>query len=486
MKNGFGKITGMLLAVCLLLGACGVDIPTKEADTPANVPGTTAPAGTRSPETAEQTLAPETKAPAPSDPQGGLFPVETTAPEKDPARESVWDKKISGEKLDIPEKAFSGGAERCSAIAPDGVTLLMSGGAAPYLYNLETKKRTSLVPADEATEEYLREMILARNAIAVKATEEQTAAMRERLAKMKGAELTAELCTVTGRMSPLRQYTGSFYTRENYLFFVDAGYTALMLIDCETGRFYSAFERSMTPCGFQDGKLLYFLNPSPVLKLLDLKSGETEEIAIEAPSLFPDGARLRAAAFLPDGSLCAVLADMKLDMENGENCALAVRSSDGKTESWLLGKVRYSWEPDTILASGTDCIIAYSRQAVRNSAPYLVRRTAGEVLRLISTEEGLVQLLSTEEYIARYPDKGGAEIGIIPLDSLADNETLLLQNMAAVGILLLFRPSDGQSRMLVPGLEGFPVVMYYSSNHYDRFMDAGYLMEKAYYQLNFR
>ena len=486
MKNGFGKITGMLLAVCLLLGACGVDIPTKEADTPADVPGTTAQAETRSPETAEQTLAPETKAPAPSDPQGGLFPAETTAPEEDPARESVWDKKISGEKLDIPEKAFSGGAERCSAIAPDGVTLLMSGGAAPYLYNLETKKRTSLVPADEATEEYLREMLLMRSAAAVKATEEQTAAMRERLAKMNGAELTAELCMNTGRMAPLRPVTAGFYTRENYLLFVDNGYTAMLLIDCETGRFYRAFERSMTPCGLQNGKLLYFLNPSPVLQLLDLKSGETEEIEISEPSLFPDGARLRAAAFLPDGSLCAVLADVKRDMENGENGALVVRSSDGKTESWLLGKVRYSWEPDTILAAGTDCIIAYSRQAARISAPYLVRRTAGEVLRLISAEDGLVQLLSVEEYAARYPDKGGAEIGMIPLDSLADNETLLLQNSAAVGTLLLFRPSDGQSRPLIPGLDGFPLVIHFSGNHYDRFMDAGYISEKVYYQLSFR
>ena len=484
MKNGFGKITGVLLAVCLLLGACGVDIPTKEADTPADVPGTTAQADTRSPETADQTQAPETA--APSETQGGLFPAETTAPEEDPARESLWDKKISGEQVSIPEKAFSGGAERCSAIAPDGVTLLMSGGAAPYLYNLETKKTTPLVPADEETEEFLRESILMRNALAVKATQEQISAMRERLAKMKGGELTAELCSDTGRIAPLRRVTNSFYTRENYLVFADNVLTAMMLIDCSTGRYYCSRENSVTPCGIRDGKLLYYNNMVPVLKLLDIENGKTEEIQLGVSSLFPDGARLRAAAFLPDGSLCAVLADMKPDQEAGENCALVVISPDGKTENWPLGKIRYSWEPDTILAAGTDCIIVYSRLATRVSAPYLVRRTAGEVLRLISAEDGLVQLLSAEEYTARYPDKGGDGIGIIPLDSMADNETVLLQNQAAVGVLLLFRPSDGQSRRLIPELDSFRLILYFDGNHYDRFMDAGYPKEKAYYQLNFR
>jgi hypothetical protein len=476
MKGLLIRVTGVLLAVCLLLGACGVDIPTKEADTPADMPGTTA----------QQTLSPETQAPAPSETQDGLFPAETTAPEEDPARESLWDKKISGEQVSIPEKAFSGGAERCSAIAPDGETLLMSGTVAPYLYNMQTKKTTRLVPADAATEEYLREMILTRYGVSIKATTEQMAAMQERLARMSGAELTAELCMNTGRIAPLRQYTGSFYTRENYLFFVDAGYTALMLIDCSSGRYYSVFERSITPLGVRDGKLLYFLNPSPVLKLLDLESGNVEEIEMKDPSLFPDGARLRAASFLPDGSLCAVLADMKLDPEGGENCALVIRSSDGKTESWPLGRMRYAWEPDTILAAGTDCILAFSRQAARVSAPYLIRRTAGEVLRPISGEDGLVQLLSAEEYAARYPEKGDAAVGLIPLDSLSDDETLLLQNSAAVGILLLFHPSDGQSQRLIPELDGFPMVIYFSGNHYDRFMDGGYPTEKAYYQLTFR
>ena len=270
----------------------------------------------------------------------------------------------------------------------------MSGGAAPYLYNLETKKTTPLVPADEETEEFLRDSILMRNALAVKATQEQISAMRERLAKMKGRELTAELCSDTGRIAPLRRVTNSFYTRENYLVFADNVLTAMMLIDCSTGRYYCSRENSVTPCGIRDGKLLYYNNMVPVLKLLDIENGKTEEIQLGVSSLFPDGARLRAAAFLPDGSLCAVLADMKLDQEAGENCALVVSSPDGKTENWPLGKIRYSWEPDTILAAGTDCIIVYSRLATRVSAPYLVRRTAGEVLRLISAEDGLVQLLS--------------------------------------------------------------------------------------------
>ena len=69
---------------------------------------------------------------------------------------------------------------------------------------------------------------------------------------------------------------------------------------------------------------------------------------------------------------------------------------------------------------------------------------------------------------------------------MADNETVLLQNQAAVGVLLLFRPSDGQSRRLIPELNSFRLILYFDGNHYDRFMDAGYPKEKAYYQLNFR
>ena len=473
--NKLGKRTGLLLLLLsLLLSSCGTNLPTKangetsKAENPAE--STAVPA--------TDTAAPEAGTTAPE--ESTTMPEESTAPE---AKESLWEKKISGEAVKIPEKAFAGGAERCTAMAADGQTLLMSGGAAPYLYHLETEQSLPLVPANESDEAYLRELLALRNGIAIKATEEQMEQIRTRLAGMSGKALTQELCTYQGRIQALRLYANGYYTRENYLILIDTNFTAMLVLNCDSGQYSCNLESGMIPCGIRDGKLLYFINPLSSLKLLDLKSGEIQEMDVRLPSVYPNGNRLRAAGFMSDGSFAVVLSDLKLDAEAGQNCTLVICGPDGSVrESYPLGRIRYQWEPDVILSAGSEFVIVYSRQAVRQNAPYFIDRTAKEVLRLTAGEDGLV-------HPAPIAAEGEAEkeaAGMIPLDSFADDDTLLLQNLRDAGNFVLFRPADRQSKRLLPGLDGFPLVITFSSNHYDRFMDSGHPEEKVYYQLTFR
>ena len=472
MKAEITKTIALFLALSLFLSACSLTVPTK-----AETEGGDSTAAPR--ETKTETL-----------PSENASETETASADAQPAgKESVWEKKISGQKVAIPDQAFAAGAERCAAMAPDGDTLLMCGGVSPYLYHLESRRTVPLVPADTMTEEYLREKIVMRNGLQIKANEEQMATLRERVAKLSGAALTEELCMSQGRVMPLRTYSVSFYTRENYLLMTDGGYTAVMLIDCESGRYYSCFEEiGNTLCGIHDGKLLSFRLPVPTLYVTDLASLKTETVDFQDQTLFPDGGpRLKAAAFLPDGSLCAVFCNMKLDQAAGQDCVLAVRRPGSTAwETYPLGKILYNREPEQILAACPDQIVVFNRTAFRQTAPFLIDCVQGRVSRLTVEADGSVSLLSPEEYGSRYPEKTDEAVGLLPLDSFADDETLLFQNLRDGGSLLLFRPSDGSSKELIPGLGAFPLILYFGGNHYDRFMDGGYPAEKAYYHLTFR
>ena len=486
MKSLFRILTALTLTACLLLSACSAkDIPTK-AETAG--PETTAAASgeqqTKAEPPGSKTAAPTGEQPEQTTEQ----PAETTeaAPQNEPGP-TLWGKTISGEQVKIPEKAYSGGAERCSAIAPDGVNFLMSGGASPYLYNIETKVMTLLVPADETTKEYLREILALRNGLAVKADAEQMEKIRARLAAMDGRALIQELCTDKGRIQALRQYSTLVSPGENYLLMADLGYTATLLIDCSSGRCYCNFEGLGNPASVHNGKLLCYVRGVPELHVLDLASGEVETLEVEGLSIFPKGARLMAASFLPDGSICAVVGDKGADSREGTPSALVIgRPGSSQVESYSLGSIALMREPDVIMNVGTDYIVVLNRPSLTANAPYLIDRVTGEVRRMISGYDKKVELISLNEYADRYPEKTDSSVGLYPLDSLADGETMLLQNLSDGGNLLLFHLPDGQSKQLISGMAAFPYVVYFSGNHYDRFMDSGHPEEKSYYQLTVR
>ena len=427
----------LLLVLSLLLSACAAELPTKAAGTNKN--------------TAEETEA-------------------TEAP-----KETLWGRNVSYKEKEIPKKAFSGGAERCTMLAPDGVTLLMGGGVSPYLYNMETGKTTPLVPADQETEEILRYYIqrrLVSSAARQNLTEEQLEAQTARLQTLSGQALTEELCTELGRIYPLRLYSVSFTTADNYLLLTDTHYMAPLLLDCGSGKYYSLFEEDLTLnyCCLEEGRLLYCMPYNSKLKLRDLKSGETETFQADADG---KSVTLEAAVFLPDGGIAALGYD-PVPAANDTlmyNYYLMVRKAGSRSwDAIPLGAIPYNRAPDQLSAVGTDGIVISGYQSAVTSAPLFVDLTQRTVLRLAKGEDGLIRLLTQEEYDALNETDFRAANGLRLIDRLSDGETLLFQDLGnSSGTLLLFHGPDGGSQKFLESAGTFPLLQDFSGNHYDRF-----------------
>ena len=454
------KQVAIILCLCLLFSGCGLF--------PAPQPGSGAAEGTSQSVTQED---PSESSPAVTEPG---------QPETDAAdREQIplLDAELSLVLTELPAEAFqSGGANSCRGMAPDGVTFLMTDGTAPYLYNIETASKMDLVPADAAAEEQVRDQLLrlAQNgadaAAAAKAAEEIEAISRE--------ELTEALCSFSiedGTPKGPIAYGFGFYTEENYLlaYCNNAGPLPL-LVDCNTGEYRVILEYG-TLTSVQNGRALFTpLPPGAAVTIMDLETGTVVTEDFTEAGGFEDGAAMKTASFLPDGSICAVLRDINMDLKNGEDCAAVVRTADGKDEVYPLGKIMFGKEPDLIIAAEPDHIILQCRTMVRNRCPYMVDRHTAEVSVLSVrdmqvTATPLSQLLQENGAVPDDAQQGS----FIPLDVFFDEQTVLLWGTGQ-GEMLLYRPSSGETKGAAPDeYNSYPAPVTFTGNHSDRFWMNG-------------
>ena len=389
--------------------------------------------------------------------------------------ESLWGKKLSLEKVPVPQEAFdAGGAQWCCGIAPDGVSFLMAEGVSPYLYNEETKTKTDLVPADDAAAEAVKEE-LKRNA--AESITDTGALQKEydRIDALQGKDLTEELFSLRSDAPRGIRIPGfRFYTGENYL----AGYTPNMmqlLIDCDSGKYYVSGKNQFVSA--KDGRaLINSPGQNLPLRVMELSSGQVTDTDLSNASGFGNSAAVKNAVFLDDGSICAVMWNMNTDLTKGGACVLAIQDKDGNSDTWSLGNILFSREPDIIAPVGTDYIILASTQFARTQPVYMVDRKEGRVYILVTKDMKVNALPLTE-----HQDGDGLPEDIssegepfIPLEVMADGETLLIWGTGS-GEMLLYHPSTRETRSLVdPEYNGFPAPVYFSGNGYDRFQMNGW------------
>ncbi len=371
---------------------------------------------------------------------------------------SVWGKKLSLEEAEIPAAAYASGAERCVALSPDGRRFLMGTGVAPYLYDTETGKSIPLVPGDEETTELVRMLSLR---ISRNLTDEQITARQDALAAMSGPELTKEFFTDRGYiLQPMHIH--AYPADGNYMFLYHAGSGATLVLDCDSGSFYLTEAREAgQPCAVQKGKLLLRRSGPSVLNIRNLADGSTEQVDLALPDLFPNGNYVSAAAFLPDGRICAVVGDSRFD-EAGVEHALAVCAPGGKAELICsLGICQSYRGPDVLIPTEDGFVNAFYNNAGFGEAAIRVALETKEARWLTVNDKGEMEVLDREAFEAK---KEAGELPKRPLSFLgrmADGKTLLLQDLANGGDLLLCRPAEGAIQYVV---RSAPLISYISGS----------------------
>ena len=115
-----------------------------------------------------------------------------------------------------------------------------------------------------------------------------------------------------------------------------------------------------------------------------------------------------------------------------------VRQDGGEMESYGLGRIRLSQEPDVILDAGTPHIIAYARQYMIKAAPYLIDR-----------EKGTVSVITCDEY----------RVKSLPLEECTDPETGLVAEAEGEPLFPLTVLADGKTVLIYPFMYGALVLL---------------------------
>ncbi|MBO4229711.1 MAG: hypothetical protein J5938_05125 [Clostridia bacterium] len=404
--------------------------------------------------------------------------------------ETLWDKSVSVETRSLPEAAFQKGAKQCRAMAPDGVTFLMGGCANPYLYNIETKRSAYLLPADEETEETLRlgcTMPLAQG--------------REILAAGKRISSQEELADISGKTLVeaylFAQDMGSFVSLKGTntpQFVTDGNYMVLRdnnglswLVDCDEGTFRlsgNMVADNGTFAALIGDRLYVYRRGFGEVLVRDVKTGKEKTEDFSKAGKFRDSTgTVIGTACLSDGSICVVLRSTDLDIENGSDCAVVVRSPSGSDSVYPLGKVAFNFTPDTILDAG-GCLVALAISNP-NGQIYKIDRSSGAICLLFASEEDRVREVPLEEcsFTGGRADRPEGIDSLYCLETLSDGETILCQN--TTGQLFLYRPSQSASQYLLPKDAASPLLLlpYYSSNHYDTFFAPGVTDFSSYLKL---
>ena len=407
--------------------------------------------------------------------------------------DSIWNRKVAMRKVPIPASAFAQGGEMYGGMTGDGRKLLIVNGVAPHLWDSATGIRTWLYPADAAAEEAMR-LRCAPELTLRKATPEQIEQAYERyggrdgFAALSGRKLLEVYLTALGNgrlIGPRTDQTLISMDDRYMLLFDQSG--CYWLTDTQTGAMY--FCDGM-PGGVLNGEVLLYQLASSQVRIWNVETGKTRTIDFANACRMSSGsdAFLRAAAFLADGSVCAVLRDSALSMENGQECVLAIRTPSGTTETYPLGTLRLSTEPDVALSVDEKAVVLFSRSMSNYSNPYLIDRQTGAVSVLASTLGALEQVpLEACAFPGgriTLPDRFSQAVSAVPFDRIDD--TLLIYNPMDSRFMLL-RPDTGKSRYLFDDPELiFPLAyVAFATNHHDRVLVAtrGYSAEAYWIEL---
>ena len=280
--------------------------------------------------------------------EGGIFDLSgQNAP-------TLWSKSFGLEAVHLPEAAFEEADARLCGLSADGSKALISCCSESYLYDLASGEKTWLIPGDEQTEEALR-----LNAVGLfrDLPQEEAAQRTEALQTMKGRELAKLGLSSRGAgRSTLwaRDLPGSGGA---WMLAVNNGNGFSLMLDTASGKFYSRLEGEYVDAR---GDQLLALGRRPLgeLTLVDRSTGKETPI----PALREDFGVI-SAAFLPDGGVAALLRDLNMDTDHGQECLVALRDARGKEESYTLGKIRYGMEPGFLFCLNEDTLVLRSAQA---------------------------------------------------------------------------------------------------------------------------
>ena len=395
---------------------------------------------------------------------------------------SIWDKRVSYTETALPDRAFAQGGRLCAGMTADGTSFLIVNEVMPHFWNINTGLRTWLYPADEQAEEIMR-MFCAPERTQPKATEAQIEAYyqkhfggREGFSSLSGKDLLKEyLSTEEGVPFGPRgvQYV---HTDIRYMITQD-NYGISWAVDTQTGAMYCCDGETG---GIYNGELLSYRFPGTTVTLTSLENGKSRTVDFSAAFRFESGsASLKAALFLPDGSIAAVLRDISIDPKNGQQCALAIYTPDGIMETYFLGRIRFGLEPTAALAVDEDSVVLFSGSLQLSVHPYLINRKTGEVSVLSSSASGLsiirVEECTFQEGKLILPEAYSGDASVALLSRIDD--TLLLYNLMDSRYMLL-KPSTGESRYLFSDPTAvFPIGVYFFTDHHDRI----YLMSSGSY-----
>ena len=406
--------------------------------------------------------------------------------------DSIWNRKVTMRKMPVPASAFAQGGELFGGMTGDGRKLLIINGVAPHLWDIATGVRTWLYPADAAAEETMR-LRCAPELTLRKATPEQIEQAYERyggrdgFAALSGRKLLEVYLTALGNgllIGPRTDQTLISMDDRYMLLFDQSG--CYWLTDTQTGAMY--FCDGM-PGGVLNGEVLLYELASSEVRIWNPETGRTRTISFANACQLRSGsdAFLYAAAFLADGSVCAVLRDSAISMDNGQECVAAIRTPSGTTEKYPLGTLRLSTEPSVAYSVDEKAVVLFSRTLATGTHPYLIDRRTGAVSVIASTA-GALKLVPLERCAfprgrISLPEDFSQAGSVMPFDRIDD--TLLVYNLMDSRFMLL-RPDTGESRYLFSDPELIFPLAYgaFATNHHDRVLAVNisyyaetYLME---------
>lgn len=376
---------------------------------------------------------------------------------------NLWGKTVTAELAHVPAEAFDVEDARLCGFSPDGSKALISYNPETYLYDMNTGKRIYLTPGDAMTEEALRE---GAGMALMGIPEEQREQKQEEINGLQGRELVTAALSVGwyGEKTSLRalDLPGA---DGRWMRTMVQGSGLFLMLDCESGKVYGRIEGQ-----YEDarGDLLLAKGPFPQgeLTLVNVKTGE--ETSVPA---FREGYGQRAAAFLPDGGVVAILRET--DVGQGQPCLLVTRSAKGEEQTIELGQIRVGL-PDDILCLGEDTLLLRTETVPRQPA-CLIQRSTGEVWWLTLNGRKIEKHSLSDPDFADplHPPAGQESVDVIA--ALPDGKTVVLQTFD--GTLYLFQPETMETRVLLQGVDGqgIPPLLLnsFTFNGYDRIWSFG-------------
>ena len=385
------------------------------------------------------------------------------------ASETLWGRSIAPAATEeLPEEAFTGEYIVPVLLAHDGQSLLICGGPEPYLWNGETGAKTPLYLGDQRSCDAVREMILQAQANIASRTGVTEAPLDpdalpdEELLQTYLASSRA----MNGQCLLFRAYDG-YNALGPYAHLYDTQGGSWILND-ETGALYTRATGTVDSV-YEDQLLV--LQPRPEARItIEKADGTQQTIALDGG--FAGGTAMTAATFLPDGSVCAVVRDQKLDKNIGQECAVVIRHPDGKTEKHPLGKLKFGTEPDTIVSADARHVVVFNRTRVLQTHPFLIDRDDGAVSMLYTdgrriAARPLAESLDGATGAVIQPQ----EASLYVVSPLSDGETLLAYTFDN-SALMLWRPASMLSSFLFGSADrsSAPVPVSLTGNGYDRWL----------------